>query len=103
MSEVQIEIGSHIALPGGRKIPINWNGTLIVNANSSKLGRRFGLNELLLLAQQRQKNSSLESLHDELILARTTSNPLAPADVFAATIATLQYNHFVRRYSAQYA
>src|SRR5438270_10949428 len=99
MSEVQIEIGSHIALPGGRKIPINWDGSLTVNPNSSKLGRRFGLNELLLLAQQRQKESSLQSLHDELILARTPSNLLAPADVFAATIATLQSNHAVRRVS----
>src|SRR2546429_6142207 len=99
MSEVQIEVGSHIALPGGRKIPINWDGSLTVNPNSSKLGRRFGLNELLLLAQQRQQESSLESLRDELILARTPSNPLGPADVVAATIATLQSNHFVRRVS----
>jgi hypothetical protein len=99
MSEVQIEVGSHIALPGGRKIPINWDGTLIVNPNWSKLGRRFTLNELLLLAQQRQKNSALESLHEDLILARTPSNLLAPADVFAATIVTLQSNHFLRRVS----
>ena len=99
MSEVQIEIGSHIALPGARKIPINWDGTLMVNPNWSKLGRRFTLNELLLLAQQRQKNSALESLHEDLILARTPSSLLAPADVFAATIATLQSNHFVRRVS----
>jgi hypothetical protein len=99
MSDVQIEVGSHIALPGGRKIPVNWDGTLMVNPNWSKLGRRFTLNELLLLAQQRQKNSALESLHEDLILARTPSNLLAPADVFAATIATLQSNHFVRRVS----
>jgi hypothetical protein len=99
MSEAQIEVGSHIALPGGRNIPINWDGTLIVNPNSSKRGHRFTLNELLLLAQQRQKNSPLESLHEDLILARTPSNLLAPADVFAATIATLQSNHFVRRVS----
>jgi hypothetical protein len=98
MSEVQIQIGSHIALPGGRRIPIDWDGSLTVNPNASKLGRRFSLNELLLLAQQRQ-NSPLQSLHDELILARTPANPLAPPDVFAATIATLQSNHFVRRVS----
>jgi hypothetical protein len=96
---VQIEIGSHIALPGGRKIPINWEGSLTVNPNLSKLGRRFGLNELLLLAQQRPKNSTLASLHDELILARTPSSPVAPPDVFAATIATLQSNRFIRRVS----
>src|SRR5436309_6095079 len=99
MSEVQIEIGSHIALPGGRTIPIDWEGSLTVNPNASKLGRRFSLNELLLLAQQRQQNSPLQTLHDELILARTPTNPLAPPDVFAATIATLQSNHFARRVS----
>ena len=59
MSEVQIEVGSHIALPDGRKIPINWDGTVTVNPNVAKLGRRFTLNELLLLAQQRQKKSEL--------------------------------------------
>jgi hypothetical protein len=99
MSEVQIQIGSHIALPGGRRIPIDWDGSLTVNPNASKLGRRFSLNELLLLAQQRQQNSPLQSLHDELILARTPTNPLAAPDVFAATIATLQSNHFIRRVS----
>src|SRR6476646_10821942 len=99
MSEVQIEVGSHIALPGGRKIPIDWDGSLRVNPNASKLGRRFSLNELLLLAQQRQQNSPLQSLHDELLLARTPTNPLSPPDVFAATIVTLQSNHFLRRVS----
>ena len=99
MSQVQIQIGSHIALPGGRKIPIDWDGSLRVNPNASKLGRRFSLNELLLLAQQRKQNSPLQSLHDELILARTPTNPLSPPDVFAAAIATLQSNHFTRRVS----
>src|SRR5438552_18979452 len=99
MSEVQIEVGSHIALPDGRKIPINWDGSLTVNPNLSKLGRRFGLNELPLLTQRRQKNPSLQSLHDDLILARTPSKVLAPPDVLGATIATLQSNHFIRRVS----
>lgn len=99
MSEVQVQIGSHIALPGGRKIPIDWDGSVTVNLNASKLGRRFSLNELLVLAQQRQENSPLQSLHDELILARTPMDPLSPPDVFAATIATLQSNRFVHRVS----
>lgn len=99
MSEVQVQIGSHITLPGGRKIPIDWDGALTVSPNASKLGRRFSLNEFLLLAQQRQQSSSLQSLHDDLILARTPTNRLGPPDVFAATIATLQSNHFVRRVS----
>jgi hypothetical protein len=38
MSEVQIQIGSHIALPGGRRIPIDWDGSLTVDPNASKLG-----------------------------------------------------------------
>jgi heme A synthase len=38
-------------------------------------------------------------LHDELVLARTPLNPLAPRETIAATIATLQSNHFVHRVS----
>ncbi|HEY4758606.1 MAG TPA: hypothetical protein VIH43_08605 [Chthoniobacterales bacterium] len=102
MSEVKIDVGSQIELPGGHKIPINSDGSLTVNPNLAKLGRHLSLNELLLLAQQRQKNSSLETLHGDLILARTPSNPLGPADVFAATIATLQSNRFVRRISVMF-
>src|SRR5436189_3250737 len=102
MSEVKIEVGSQIELPGGHRIPINWDGSVTVNPNLAKLARHFSLNELLLLAQQRQKNSSLATLHDDLILARTPSNPLGPADVFAATIATLQSNRFVRRISVMF-
>ena len=57
------------------------------------------LNELLFLAQQKPagKPSPLDSLRDELVLARTPGNPLAPPDIFAATIATLQSGRFVHR------
>ena len=98
-SDVTVVLGSHIELPGGRRIPVESDGSLRINPNAVTLGRRMRLNELLLLAQQKPpgKNPALESLHDDLVLARTPLNPLAPPGIFAATIATLQSNHFVRR------
>src|SRR5438874_3120365 len=73
MSEVNIVIGSHIALPGGRKIPIDADGTFVINPNAAKLGRHLTLNEVLLLAQQRAKDSPLNTLPNDLVLARTPS------------------------------
>lgn len=95
--EVQIELGSYIALPQGRRIPIASDGSLLLNPNASSLGHRLSLNELLVLAQQRPKGSVLETLPNDLVLARTPLNPLSPPDVFASAIATLQSGHFVRR------
>lgn len=101
LSAVTIKLGSYIELPRGRRIPIRSDGSLLVNPNVLVHARRMRLNELLLLAQQRSagNHSPLESLHDDLVLARTPLNPLAPPDVFAATIATLQSNRFIRRIS----
>jgi len=109
MSEVKIELGSHITLPGGRTVPIDADGTLIINPNAAKLGRHFTLNEVLLLAQQRPKDSPLDTLHDDLVLARTPSvvkpddseeiREARSAGVLAAAIATLQSNRFVSRVS----
>jgi hypothetical protein len=99
LKDVKIELGSYIELPGGRRIPIRDDGSLMVNPNAAGLGRRMRLNELLFLAQQKPagKPSPLDSLRDELVLARTPVNPLAPPDIFAATIATLQSGRFVNR------
>ena len=101
LGDVKIELGSYIELPGSRLIPIRNDGTIIVNPNASGLGRRMRLNELLFVAQQKPagKPSALDSLRDELVLARTPLNPLAPPDIFAATIATLQSGRFVHRVS----
>jgi len=101
LGDAKIELGSHIELPGGRQIPIRSDGSLMVNPNASGLGRRMRLNELLFLAQQKPagKPSPLDSLRDDLVLARTPLNPLAPPDIFAATIATLQSGRFVHRVS----
>ena len=41
----------------------------------------------------------LEDIRDQIVLARTPANPLAPPDVFATTIATIQSNLYVHRVS----
>lgn len=95
------DLDSHISLPKGRKIPIRADGTILISPNASKKARRLSLNELLLAAQQHagKKSSELDSIRDEIVLARTPANPLAPPDIFAATLATIQTNSYVHRVS----
>ena len=61
------------------------------------------MSDLLLAVQQREagqkKNAELEAMRDQVVLARTPANPLSPPDVFAAAIATIQTNAYVRRIS----
>ena len=99
--EVTIDLDSHISLPNGRKIPIRSDGTLLISPNASRKARHIGLGDLLVAAQQRDtgKKPEMESLHDQIVLARTPANPLSPPDVFAATIATIQSSAYVRRVS----
>src|SRR5438067_4920741 len=91
-AEVSIDLGSHISLPQGRRIPIRSDGTLLISPNAGKKARHLALNELLLAAQQRDSgkktNSELDAMRDQIVLARTPANPLSPPDVFAATIDT---------------
>jgi hypothetical protein len=102
-AEVKIELGSQILLPQGRRIPIRADGTVLVDPKAARKARRMTLNELLLATQTRGENgvttAHLENIHDQIVLARTPSNPFSPPDVFAATIATIQSNHYVRRVS----
>ena len=102
-AEVKIELPSKIILPGDRNIPINAEGTLLINPLAAKSVRRLALNQLLLAAQQRGKGgvttAHLEDIREHIVLARTPANPLAPPDVFATTIATIQSNMYVRRVS----
>lgn len=99
-AEVTIDLGSHISLPQGRKIPIRADGTVLISPNAAKKARHFTLNEMLLVAQDAgKKKSELDSMRDQIVLARTPANPLSPPDVFAATLATIQANAFVRRVS----
>jgi hypothetical protein len=102
-AEVKIELPSRILLPGGRQIAIDASGTLLVNPLAAKNARRLTLNQLLLAAQQRGHGgatvSQLENIRDHIVLVRTPANPLAPPEVFAAAIATMQSNTTVHRVS----
>jgi hypothetical protein len=61
----------------------------------------MSLNELLLAAQQRDRGAAttarLAQLKDQILLARTPDSPFGSRDVFAATIASIQTNSFIRR------
>ena len=102
-AEVAIDLDSHITLPHGRKIPIRSDGTLLISPTAGKMAHRIALSDLLVAAQQRdagqKKNPELDSMRDQIVLARTPENPLSPPDVFTATIATIQTNAYVRRVS----
>jgi len=99
-SEVKIDIGSAITLPNGTKIPIGFDGTLLVNPRIAQRARHLTLNELLLAAQQHESGAAtgirLEDVRTQLVLARVESNT---PDLFAAAIAAIQTNSFVRRVS----
>jgi hypothetical protein len=101
-AEVKIDIGSSISLPNGKKIPIRSDGTTLINPNATRLARHLSANELLLAAQQHEKKmpttSHVENLRDQIVLARTPGD-VHSSDVFAATIATIQSDSFVRRVS----
>jgi hypothetical protein len=102
-AEVKVVLGSHIELPGDRRIPVAADGTLLFDPNAATRARRMTLNELLLAAQQRDTSNpeggNAIDLRDQIVLARTPANPLTPPDVFAATIATIQSGKYLRRVS----
>jgi hypothetical protein len=99
-TEVKIDIGSAITLPNGAKIPINADGTLLVNPQLAQRARHITLNELLLATQQHESGAAtsirLEDIRAQLIVARTESNS---PDLIAAAIAAIQSQTFLRRVS----
>lgn len=102
-AEVSVDLGSHISLPQRRRIPIRADGTLLISPNAGKKVRRITLNELALATQQhdagKKASAEFDSIHDQIVLARTPTNPLSPPDVFAATLATIQTGAYVHRVS----
>ena len=100
--EVIVRIGKEIELPQGRKIPIESDGTVVINPNAAKTARQLNLNELLLAAQQREQGKrvrTLDEMRDQIVLARPAGGAGERPDVFAATIATIETNSFIRRVS----
>jgi hypothetical protein len=102
-AEMAIDLDSHISLPQGRRIPIRADGTLLISPNAGKTVRRITLNELALATQQhdagKKTGLGVDSLRNQIVLARTPANPLSPPDVFAATLATIQTSAYVHRVS----
>jgi hypothetical protein len=103
LTEVKIRLGSHILLPQNRRIPVAADGTLLVDPTAMNRAGRLSLNELLLAAQQHETatpaNQATLDLRDHIVLARTPTNPLSPPDLFAAALATIQGNQYLRRVS----
>ena len=98
--EVKVDIGSSIDFPDGTKIPVRFDGTLLVSPQMNQRTRRITIDELLLAAQQHESGAAsgirLEDVRSHLVLARTeTSTP----DLIAAAIASIQAKTFVRRVS----
>jgi CHASE2 domain-containing protein len=98
--EVKIDIGSAITLPNGTRIPISSDGTLLINPRMTNRIRHLSLNELLLAAQQQESGTipgiKLDDVRAQLVLGRREADS---PDVFAAAIAAIQTNSFVRRVS----
>ena len=104
LTEVKIRLGSEILLPHDRRIPVAADGTLLVNPTALRRAGRLSLNELLLAAQQRDTANAggaqaTLDLRSHIVLARTPANPLSPPDLFAAAMATIQGNRYLRRIS----
>lgn len=101
LTEVRIDIGSSIELPNGKKIPIDFDGTAVINPKVAQRARHLSLNELLLAAQQKERGGTTagraDQTGDQIILARTPDNPLSSRNAFAAAIASIQTDSFVHR------
>jgi hypothetical protein len=100
-ADVKIELGKQILLPNGWKIPIRRDGTLTINPVAAQSVHRLTLSNLLLAAQERDSHRpptvDLSELKDQIVLFRIAGDPLQPPNVFAAAIATIQGNDYVRR------
>jgi hypothetical protein len=105
-SEVKIDLGSSITFPGGFKIPIQPDGTALVNPGAAKNVRRLSINAILLAAEQHDKKrpatTPLDDIRNQIVLARPTRNPFARADIIAASIASVQTQSFIRRVNRIY-
>jgi hypothetical protein len=105
-NDVKIELGAQIDLPNGWKIPIRPDGTVTINPAAAESVRRLTLNQLLLAAQEREGHRAptidLANLKDQIVLFRIADDPLQPPNIFAAAIATIQGNVYVRPAPAIY-
>jgi hypothetical protein len=100
-AEVKIDLGSQITLPNGWKIPIRADGTTTINPSAANQVRRLKVTDILLAAQERDMKEKptldLNDLSQQIVLLRAADDPLQAPNSFAAAIATIQNNAFVRR------
>jgi hypothetical protein len=105
-SEMKIDLGSSITFPNGFTIPIQPDGTALVNPGAAKNARRLSINAILLAAEQHDKKipvaTPLDDIRNQIVLARPTKDPFAGTDVIAATIASVQTHSFIRRINRVY-
>ncbi len=101
--EIKIDLGSSITFPNGFKIPIQRDGTVLINPGAAKNARRLSINALLLAAEQHDKNppmsAPLDNIGNQIVLGRPAKNPSTTTDEIAATIASIQTHSFIRRVS----
>jgi len=101
--EIKIDFGSSITFPNGFKIPIQRDGTVLINPRAAKNARLLSINALLLAAEQHDKNlpmnPPLDNIGNQIMLARPAKYPSMATDQIAATIASIQTHSFIRRVS----
>jgi hypothetical protein len=98
--EVKVDFGSRIVLPNGWEIPIDREGRMTINPAATQSVRRLTLDELLLAAQEHEKQRSpsinIDNLKEQIVLLRVADDPLQPPSVFSTAIATIQNQAYVR-------
>jgi hypothetical protein len=98
-ADVRVELGARVSLPGGWQIPLHPDGTMTINPGAWQGVHHLGLNELLLAAQDHEKNrpisSKVQNLKDQIVLVRVPEDPLQPPNVFSTAIATIQDSAYV--------
>lgn len=92
--DVQVELGSQIVLPNGWKIPLHPDGSTTINLAARQSVRRLSLSELLVAAQEHDHR--LSNIENQIVLLRLEGDPLQGPNLFAAAIATIQTNSYIR-------
>lgn len=108
--DVKVDLGSEIDMGGKMRIPIDATGGMLVDFKSPFT--RIGFDDLLLAKAQidahKEPVVSSSALRDKFVLlartdpaSRTVNLPIArsgsPGELFAAAIATMQNQTFIRR------
>jgi len=104
-ADVQVQLGSQMILPNGWKIPLQGDGTTLINPAAAASVHLLGLNDLLLGAQELDRHQTptrdLSDLQNQIVLLRLQGDPLQGPNIFATTVATIQTNGYIRAASGK--